>query len=278
MALKKTVIEKIATLLKIKATDIEAAIASDVETDIVIDDDLQILTKAEQESRDRVKYGEGKKAGEEMLVDAIKKDNSVDVTGKDVKKVIEAIQKKALADANLTPDAQVLEAQKETERFKKAHKEANDKLTTLEAEREGMLNDNKLLGLFPADRSDVMNNEEYLGLIKSKIKIETREGKEVVIKDGEPILDPKTLQPIAPADALKGYFAERKWIKDAVVVDPKAGRGGSGSGPAGALPKFTKLSEVEKHVKESGLNPQGEAGTAMLQAAIKENPDMDMKS
>src|SRR5687768_14504869 len=65
MALKKEVLQKIATILKVKDTDLEAAIKDEKEVDITIDEKLQSFTEPELTVLKSNSYNDGKKAGVE---------------------------------------------------------------------------------------------------------------------------------------------------------------------------------------------------------------------
>lgn len=278
MPIAKKTLDKIAALLKIPVADIEAANVAEKETELTIDDTLQSFTKVEIEGRDRIKYTEGKVAGEEMLTDNLKKDNGIDIPGKDAKKIIEEIKKKAALEANATPDAQVTELTKQLDTHKKALQKANEKTEQLETEKLTIQGDNKLLALFPKDRADTIADDEYLSLVKSKISIKKDGDKEVVYKDGAPVIDTKTLEPISPKDAIAGYFTDRNWIKKDDAGAAGGGRGGGNSGHGAGMGGFKKLSDVRKSLEDQKINPMGQEGQARLQAAIKENPTIDMNS
>lgn len=275
--LKKTAIQKFATLLKLDLPKLEAAIADEKEVDVEIAEDLQVFTKPELETRDKNNYKTAKKAGEEMQIKALKEKHGVDIAGEDPEKFIEALQKKIKAEVDTNPDARVAEMQKTLDTAKSALKKVNEEKDLLQKDKETFQYNTKLLSLLPNDRMETMTNEEYLMLLNSAIKIETRDGKEVVLKGGQPIIDAKSLEPVPVADAIKGVFTERKWIKEA-ASSTQAGRGGGNSNPGGAIGKFTKLSEVKKHIEDQGKNIQGEEGGRMMQAAIKENPGIDMNN
>jgi hypothetical protein len=274
--LKKTSITKICQHLKIDQAKLEAALADKAEVEIDIPDDLTVLTKPELTTRDKNQYDTGKKAGEEMTVKELKKKHGLDFAGDDPEKLIEALQKKIKAELDLNPDARVKELETTLATAKNALLKANGKVEQLETEKLTMQADNELLSLLPQDRLEIMTNEEYLALSKSRLKIEVKDGKKVVVKDGQPVLDPKTMEPVAPAEAIKGFFGEKKWLKDPAGNGNGGGRGGGNSTPGGKTGKFQKLSEVRKHVEDQGKNPYGEEGQRMLQAAITENPDIDM--
>src|ERR1700749_367883 len=152
MPIGKKTLAKLAELSKIPLAELETANIAEKETDLTIDETLQSFTKVETEGRDRIKYTEGKVAGEEMLADNLKKDNGIDIPGKDPKKIIEEIKKKAALEANATPDAQVTELNKKLEDHKKALQKANEKAELLENEKATIQIDNKLLALFPNNR------------------------------------------------------------------------------------------------------------------------------
>lgn len=279
MALKKTVIARLAALAKVDEKVLTDAIAATDEQDVPIAEDLQVLTKTEVETRDRNKYNEGKTAGTEMVVKDIKTKHKLDIETNDPEKLVEAIGKKAVEDAKIVPDEQVKEAKKLVDQWKQKATAAEQKTTELEGRITGLSVDNKLRGLLPKDRAEILTDDEYLDGVKRKFRLETQEGREVLvdIATGEVVRDKVKLEPVLPGDAITGYFTERKWLVDPKQQQQQGGRGGGNSNP-GAMPKFTKLSEVRAHVESQGKNAQGSEGQRMIQAAVKENPDIDMNA
>lgn len=282
--LKDTTLTKLATLAKIDMPALKAAIVAADEQEIVIDENIQALTKTELESRDRNKYNEGKTAGTEMVIKDIKAKHNLEVEGVDPDKVVEAIGKKAVTDAGIAPDAAVTEQKKLTQQWKDKAAAAEQTIASVKAEKEQLAHDNKIRALLPKNRADILTDDEFLMSVNGRFKIETRENKEVVIDraTNEIIQDKTSLEPVTPGKVIENYFGERKW-----VTDPNAGggsggaggRGGGNSNPGGGMKgKFGKLSEVRAHLDTEGINPQGEKGQAFIQAAIKENPTLDLKS
>lgn len=276
--LKETTITLLATLAKIDPVAFKAAIVATDEQDVAIPADLQVLTKTEFETRDRNKYNEGKTAATEILLKEIKAKNNIELDSNDPERIMDAIRKKAIEDAKIAPDKQVDEAKKERDQWKAKAATAEQAAEELKKQTTQLAADNRYRALLPKDRSDILNDDEYLNSAKSRYSIEIRDGKEVVIDrtKNEVVKDTKNLEPVAPADVFKGYFAERKWI----VEEQKGpgGRGGKDSIPGGGAGKFAKLSEARAWVEGQGKNIQGAAGQTMLQAAIKENPDMDLNA
>lgn len=274
---KKADLEKIADILKVdKVKFVEAGTATE-EKDVELPKDLQSFTKAEIEARDRNQYNKGGEARSEMLVKDLKKKKGIDIDGEDLDKVVEALEKKAAEAAGVNPDERLKEKDKEVERYKSEAKKANDKAKQLEAEKADAALDSKLLRHFPKERNSTITDEEYLALIKSRVKFSEKDGKEVVSIDGKVMEKADTFEPIPLGEALKGYFTERKWTE--VQQEGGGGSGGGGRGgdnsKPGAIPKFAKLSEVKKYADDNGINFQGSEGVALMKKAYADNPQLD---
>lgn len=275
MALKQTTLQQIATLLKIKPTDLETAIKAETEVDLVVDDKLQTFTAEDLTTRDANKYKEGKTAGEEMLVKEIKRKHNIEVDGNDPDKVVDAITKKAVKDANIAPDAKVAEKDKTIEQLREALKTKDTELSGLQTATAQAKKDAALLAMLPANRDDRFSNEQYLTLIKTEFDIVEQDGKQVVknIKTGEIVKNTKDFTPLAPSEVIKTHFESAKWIKEQQQQQP-GGRGGASSKPGEGAGMFNKLSEVRKHAEDNGINIQGEKFQAMVTQAKKENPQL----
>jgi hypothetical protein len=105
------------------------------------------------------------------------------------------------------------------------------------------------------------------------------DGKKVIVKEGKELRNEKTFEPLTIKDAIEGYFNERKWVGDGGSGTPgAAGGGGGNSQPGGGAGKFSKLSQINSHLSENGIDPKGEKGQAFIQAAIKDNPNIDFQS
>jgi len=278
MALKKTTIARLAALAKIDEKTLETAIAAADEQEVAIPEDLQVMTKAEGDTRDRNKYNEGKTAGSEMVLKEIKTKHKIEIDGVDPDKIVEAIGARAVTEAKIAPDKQVEEARKERDQFKQKVLEAQQVADQLKKDKEQLALDNRYRSLLPKNRDEILTDDEYLMSTKSRYAIETRENREVVIDrtTNDIVKDAKTLEPKKPEDVFSGYFTERKWIK--AEEKGGGGRGGGSPAPGGGAGKFAKLSEVRKWVEDQGENINGQKGQSMMQAAIKENPDMDLRS
>lgn len=276
--LKKAILEQIAGLLKMDPVKFVEAASATEEKDVEVTKDLVVLTAPEAVTRDRNKYTEGKTAGEEKLVKDLKKKKGIEVDSDDLEKVVEAIEKKATETANANPDERLKEKDKEVERYKSAATKATEKAAKLETEKADVALDSKLLRHFPKERNSTVTDEEYLTLIKSRVKFTEKDGKEVVSIDGKVMEKADTFEPIPLGEALKGYFTERKWTEAPAEA---GGAGGSGGGRGGgnskqsSVPKFSKLSEVQKYAEDNGISFQGAEGVALMKKAYADNPALD---
>lgn len=270
MALKKADLDKIAGLLKLDSKALAEAIAAPEEKDITIPE-LSIFTPEELTTRDTAQKAEGKREGEtagkdagrEIAVKEIKKAFGIEIEGKDIPKVVEAVKTQlAKGDEGLKQQVELLQkkvADGETERAQLASVAESVKLDT------------QLLGLFPKNRIETIADGEFLTLLKSSLSIETVDGKQVVKKGGEILRDPKTTNPLPLADAVAGYFTERKWVGE--VQQTPGGRGGGDTPPGG---KAGKMSEAVKSWEASGKSAASAEFQAHVNSLVKENPDFDL--
>ena len=273
--LKTTTVDKIAKLLRIDAKKLTDALAATEETEVEIADDLQVFTAADITARDKNKYQEGKTAEREIAVKNLKRKHELDITADEIDTVVEAVVSKATKSA--TPDKRVTELETSLSEAKTKLKELATERDALRAAKTTLETDTRLLGLFPKERIPTIKDNEFLQLVKSSIAIEVRDGKEVVVKNGVAQLKPDSLDPIPVEEVVSGYFKERSWIS-AEGGGGDGGRGGTGSGGAAGAGKFTKMSEVRAAADKQGINIMGEKGAAFVQAAIKENPGLDLNA
>jgi len=277
--LKEAFLTKISGLLKIDLAKLKTAFAAKEEEEVEVGDDLTVFSNAELKLRDDNQYGKGKDAGSGMIVDGLRKKHSLEFTGSDPEKLVEAIQRKTKSEIETNPDVRIVDITKLLEATKKLLLKANENADHFKNQMENSQTDTKLLSMLPNNRSEVMNNYEYLSLIKSNIKIETKDGKQVAIRNGEIVVDPKTGEPIAAEKVIEGYFAERKgWLKEAAAQVQAAANVGRGGGNSVIGGKYSKVSDLRKELESEGLNANGEEYTKRVIAAQRENKEMNMNA
>ncbi len=273
--LKAETKKKIATLLKIKEADLDTAIKDEKEVDLAIPEDLEVLTKDELETRDTNQKKLGETEGREKGIKEVKKAAGLpeDAPSKDPVKVAQAIIEKANKDANVKPDEKVAQLTEQVTLLQKQIGEKDAEIQTTKKTASEASIDRKILAAFPKERSSTLTDDEYLTLIKANYSFKEQDGSIVVEKDGKPVRDPKTTNPLGLSDAVSGIFKDRKgWLGE---EKPIPGGRGSGDKPAGG---FTKLSELKQHFTGAGKSLLGEEFSSAVQQAAKDNKDFDMNS
>jgi hypothetical protein len=214
-----------------------------------------------------------------MLIKEVKRKHNIEVEGDDPDKVVEALVSKAKKEAGGSASDREKDLESKIEAWKAKHKEAEDKLTAAERKAAESALDREILASFPKNRDSKLSDDEYLFLVKKSLQIEdTQDGKRIVKKDGKTLENDKTLEPISLREAIEGHFSERKWVSEGSGGNQATGGGGSNSQPGGGTPKFSRLSQIEAHLAENKIDPKGEKGQAFIQAAYKENPQLDFQS
>ncbi len=272
--LKAETKKKIATYLKIKETVLDAAIKDEKEVDLELPEELTVLTKEELEQRDTAQKNDGIKAGKEIGIKEVRKAAGIEEGGsKDPAKVAEAITAKAVKEAKVAPDEKVNQLTEQVTLLKTQLTEKDTAIAQATQTAATASLDRKIMAAFPKDRDNKMDDDDYLTLIKKNHTFKEVDGAIVVEKDGKPLRDTKTTNPLALGEAVKTIFTERTWI--GAQQQQPGGRPPGGGPPAAG---FTKLSEVKKHFTDQGKSMLGEEFKAIVDKAVSDNKEFDMNA
>lgn len=279
MALKAADKEKLKTIFKLDVENLIAAVTAADEVDLTLPADVEILTKAELETRDNniritsKKEGEveGEKKGKELAGKLIKKKlNLPETIPNDAEKIADAATEMFnKGDAGLKEQIALLTKDKEV---------LENKVIDTEKKASAAIFDTNLISYFPPDRTKDLADSERLALIKMNLSFEPGDnGTTVVKKDGAILRDAKTQNPILPKDAIAALFTERNWIAKG---SGDGGRGGGDNPGAGGAAGIKKASAFqEKFVVENpGVDRNGPEYTAALAKHAKDIPDFDWHS
>lgn len=243
MALKKETIDKLKKF-GFDTDKLIAAITAEAEQDFEVPE-VTVLTEAQLAERDRVKIGEGKKAGEaeakSTLVKELGKRLNVEFKGERLADVVSEIQE----FANKNGDDKVTMLQNQIAALTADKNQLTSKITEFETNLSAAKFENELIGYFPANRGAGLTDSERLTLIKNAISFEQVDGKYVAKRNGEVVTDPATHAPLPIGKVVEGYFAEKPLLLGGSQPNPPGGRGGSNSDPGGSG-GITKLSQAEK--------------------------------
>lgn len=277
--LKKETLQLIATLTKTDIAKLEAAIKDEKETDVEIPKELTVLTKEELDARDTSQRKDGEKAGREIGIKEVKKAAGLpeDAPAKDPAKVAQAIIDKATADAKVKPDEKVNQLTEQVTLLQKQLGEKDAEITSAKSIAERVQLDTKILTAFPKERASTLTDAEYLTLLKANHAFKEVDGVIIVEKDGKPLRDAKTTNPLPLEQAVKQIFTDRPgWLAEAGAGG--AGRGGSDKGGGGG---YRKKSEVIAKYESEGKSINGADGqklVAELAELAKADPTFDMNN
>lgn len=238
---------------------LEVAVKSETETEITIpagsfftDDTLLARDANKIEEGKRLGITEGKTAGFEIANKTM-------------------IEKYGLKDVKKTDEpAKVIEAMAAT--LSKGDEGLKGQISALQTDKEALLQqlsekDNKmkdfeltttLLSVLPQNRTSVLSDNEYLGILKSSV--EEIDGKLAVKLNGEVLRDPKTRSVIDLKEGVNQVFASREgWLKK----DDGGNGGGRGAGDNhgqqhSGIRTLSAASEAyaKEHGEESLLTPE----------------------
>jgi hypothetical protein len=278
MAFKKTTLDKIAGLLKLKPEDVTAAAANKDEVDLEIPEGLTVLTAEEVTTLKTNEYKSGKTNGVEMAVKESRDKLGLTFAGKTMDGLIDAVKAHAIAEAKINPDERVKTLQTDLEKvratatdFENKHKAAEGQLQVLQLNTEiaafipagAILPANKIIGLMAMD-----------GFTFKK-----EEGKVVAYKDGTALKD--KLSEILPVkDVITGYVTENKFIgaEDDTTGAAAGGRGkpGGPGGPTGG--KLNKLSELRAQFAKDGKSELSKEFMDKAQELKTADPNFDLNA
>lgn len=260
--LNQTTIDKIAGLLKIKPDELKTALTATDEVDVTIDDKLKVVTDDELATVKSNGYKEGKSAGVEMGVDEIKKEMSLDFTGKTIKGLVEAVGKKTLADAKIEPEKKVTELQEKITTLQNTVKEFETKLSEKDSEVSSIKTQTETLKHIPAGTK--LPAEKVIGLMKM-------DGYDFKIVEGKltPFLNGKEVQDHL-SNALDPKTVIAKYVTDNSLadekIDPKFRKDGKDEN---GNSKHLKLSEIKAKYAAEGKSTLGTEFAKEVEEAAK---------
>jgi hypothetical protein len=228
-------------------------------------DGLIIRTTEDDEKFQNNIKTEAKKAGVEIAVKEARTKLGLEFEGKNIDKLIEAVQSKTLADAKIEPEEKLKNALKDIESLKAIN-------TTLQTEKES---DKKSFESFKNDltiksvlqkslpENLAVPSDDMVLILKNKMTFETLENGSVVVKDsnGEIIKNQNTLDPKPVNEVLSSFFDENK----SYLKGTEGGAGGKDSGSGGNKMTVEKFIESQK---EKGININSETFNENLNKAV----------
>lgn len=275
--IKKETVIAMATALKLDVAAVTKAYDDAEEKDVEFKpEELIILTKTEQTSREEVLKTRHEKAGGEIAIKNLKEKAGIEFDGKNEDKFIEAFKGKVLKDANIQESDKVREKDTVIEGLR-----AN--ISTLTTEKESFVKttkeaqlDSDILSWTIDKKPDHLTNKEWLAMIKLSNELSEQDGQLVVKRDGKIVANTTDLKPIAAKDALVSYIDERKWGK-LIVEPPKTGGRGAGDSKTNLL-GIGNMKQFNEHIAAQGISANGQEAQKQLAEITAANPNFDFNA
>lgn len=276
--LTKADIATIAALAKIPVETIQAAIDAKEETPLTIPEKLSTFTEAEVTTLKNNEYKRGKEVGPEMLVKDTAKAMGLDYTGNKLDGLIEAANKKALADAGKTTTEKENELTARIATLQGTVSEITTKLTESQSRMAEMQLTGDLSRHIPAipDGGVKLSHNAILGLMKGEgYTFKTEEGVQKAYLNGQLVQDKiGNARPVG--DVFTDFMKAQNILTEAKQGPAPAGRGGKTPAPAGG--KWSKLSELRASFEAEGKSIQGEEFNKAVREAKAANKDFDFNA
>jgi hypothetical protein len=282
MAIKKESL--IALLIKTGVaqdeTKAKELIEAQEEKEVSVPETTKILSGTEYTQVVENLKTENIKVGKELAIKDLKEKAGVEFDGKNPDKFIEAFKTKIEKDSGTSVDEKVKQRDKTIAEMKTALEKVTGERDSANQRITSIQKDSELMKHFPKNRDDRFSDNMYLSVLKSEYEFAEEDGKPVVKKNGEVLKDDK-FNLLTAESVINSHFTSSKWIKE----EAEGGDGGDGgvggrggkNKPAGGN-TFVKLSEFQAKLEKDGIHPGSEKATALLNDALKANPQMDMNS
>lgn len=278
--MNKQVIEALSKIVNVSASDLASAIEgeeSDVKFDVAKtfkDEEWRTFEVTLQKEKD-AEYNKGKDVGARQFVRDAKEATGLNYEGKDGDLFLDKYKEKIINDIGENPDERVSSLTKDLNILRDTSKQEIETLSLqnqeLNKKYNSLKNGNAIRGYAP-NKPDAFSLDDAVFLMERELSFEKNEdGQEVVIKEGD-TLKSKTREPISWEQGVKDYWIEKDWIAK------EEGRGKNSTPRPSDPNKFTKMSEMEEHFEEKGINPLSSEARAMINEAGKENSDFDYNS
>lgn len=266
--LKKETLAEVAKRAGIKAEDLQTALTSETEVEVQLPEVVTYLKPdfdIFQANLKKSGYDEGKVAGEEMSVKAVKTAKNLTFEGKSVSALVDFVIDSTKKEAGVEPDA----------KYKTLEQKYNDLRTQKESEINLLKNEKETLsrGLFETRVIDqltssiegetIIPKKQIAALFRMENEIVEQDGGLFVKRNGDLVKDEK-LQPI-PAINLFKENVDKQYLKKAGIGLP----GDPKKDDKGAL-LFTSQSEWREYWQKKGEPTTGAEAQKSLIASMKQ--------
>lgn len=244
-----TNISDIEKALKLEEGTLSNAISSEEEVKIELPQNLIIRTAEEVETRENNLKKEQKQAGIEIAVKNARNELGLEFEGKTIENLLNAYAEKKINDAKIDPNKKVEALTQDMEKLranlKAKEDEVNNLTQTMNSFKNQTIIDSEINKAFSKVTEGVKTTlpiDDLKDLFVLRNKIELNDGKPVITKDGQPLKDQTTLEPLGIVNIASEF------IKSYVTVDD-----GKGGGDTGGTPSKGSYESFENEMSSSGV-------------------------
>jgi hypothetical protein len=276
--IKDSTITELAKRAGISPEKLQKAIKSEGEETLTFDDEGEFISHAEldsiKERAGKESYKEGKIAGEEMTIKAIKNDEGLEIDGKNRESVIRALKEKILKEAGSEPTKKIQDLENDN---KKLRENLTEKENELKSEIEKFTSRLSSIEIEAAIKSNLpeklangLTRDDAFLLYKAKRNFhKTEKGIELIDpKTGEVMKDKKLN--LIPLEVDLKAFAE----SFGEVSDQGRGAGDNIPKPKTNIESMTKRTQVENYFETNNI-PQPQQAAILAKAMKNEGFDMN---
>lgn len=261
--LKDATLSELAKRAGVSLSDLQKAIKSEVEEEITFEHEGEFISNTDleliKERAGKQNYAEWAKIFTEKKVKELKAKEGIDIEGKTIEGLIDALKEKIQKDSGSEPNKKIQDLESDKAKLQQVINEKESEIEKLNNEKESIYTDFNVKSKLPDALENGLSREDLYTLYRAQRNVK---GNEVIdLKTGEVIKD-KKLNPITIEDDIKTFlsrFGEQKPIgrKD----------GDSIPQPKNNIESFTKLSEVNEYFEKNNI-PQPQQ-VAILSKAMK---------
>jgi hypothetical protein len=256
-------IDILAKFVKGGAEVLQKAINSDeefnlelIEGSFVSEDDLNTLKETVRNEG----KSEWQKIGYDFAMKDLKKDYDLEIEGKDRKKIVDAINKKILADAKREPNEKISELETSLSNLQNQYTtDLAAKDTDIQKLNNQIINgriNNDLITQMP-DSLNGIKPQQFTILAKTEYEFAYDDNGQMVVKKGGSVLKDKMEKPLPVKEILTDFATQNNWIN-------ASGRGGGHETPGGSS-EFKTMNDVFKHMEHNKIDPESTQGQKLIE-------------
>ena len=218
------------------------------------EDTKGMLTEEQKSTFGKNRFEEGKKAVSEILAKQYKDKFSLDIEGKDIDTVVQAVHDKGLASGNdkdLSGRFKNLQ-----EKYTILEKDFGEYKSNTESQRAMDSQRFKLLGAL-SGKETTMAHDDLVDFYLMKNKLEVQNGSVVVLRDGQVVKD-NLESPVEPSVDLLAWVDKKDLMK-------KSGMGQGDKGSGGSSGTFSDVDEAYNYLVDNNIDPMSPEGIKIVQ-------------